>query len=231
MRPSAAGHAADTLNMRSRRGYRDAEMLFELVTRVSSDTHPPHPADAAYLFGETDDNAYSVLEAGALIWSLRRVRRICIPAIKGPGFGGPEIWESYLRRRGVPENRIVRVPLAPDFPPGTDAEALGIVDWALKNRWESLYIAASPLHRLRAFLSAISALDLRKGRLDIFNLSGPAQPWTERVVHSQGIQRGIRSKLLHSELQKIERYHKKGDLVPLSRALAYLNKRDKERSR
>ena len=65
--------------------------------------------------------------------------------------------------------------------------------------------------------------------LRVYNRVGVALPWDDTVVHSQGVLQCTRSKLIHSELARIERYRNKGDLVPEREVLAYLQWRDRRR--
>ena len=60
----------------------------------------------------------------------------------------------------------------------------------------------------------------------LYSSPGPALPWQEKVVHSQGTLTGTRSEIIHSELERIERYQKKGDLAQTEAILAYLDRRD-----
>ena len=65
------------------RGYKDSEILDELVTRILCDTQPPRGrADAVYLFGETKDNEASVIAAGEFLYRLGRVHYVLINNLK-----------------------------------------------------------------------------------------------------------------------------------------------------
>lgn len=214
--------------MKKTESYNNAAVLNELVTRVLCDTAPRWGrADAAYLFAETRDNDGSVLAAGEFLWRLGRVRRVCIVNQKAwVAFPGFDSWKKKLLRTGVPRTRIAGIPLAQDFPPSTDAEATGLIRFAEARGWQTIYIVAQPLHQLRAFVSCVSAAKREKSNVFIFNFTGFPQRWEDRIVHSQGIQRGTRSNLIHKELKKISRYFKKGDLVSPGNVLKYMNKRD-----
>lgn len=212
--------------MRHSEGYRNPATLVELVTRVLCDTNPSQTADAAHLFGESRDNQDSVLLAGSSLWRLGRTRCLYIPEITGPGCGF-EQWKSELTESGVPESRVIRMPLLSKFPNSTDAEGDSIAQLAKVHGWENIYIIAPPLHQLRAFLSTISALKRKRVKLNVYNFTGPAQGWNERIVHSQGRQRGTRHALIYKEFEKIERYFQKRDLIGCKEALAYLNRRDR----
>lgn len=213
--------------------YRDSETLFELVVRVLCDTAPKGGrADAVYLYAQTRDDEASVLAAGEFLWRLGRVKYVVCNSRLKAGFGYPGFirWKKKLVAAKVPENRILPMQISADFPPSTDAEARGLIRFAKRNKIKTLYIAAPPLHQLRAFVSTVSALKHERANIALYNFTGFSQRWEERIVHSQGIQRGTRSHLLHKELAKIEKYLKQGTLVSPHTILEYMNKRDRKKN-
>lgn len=199
--------------------------LNELVTRVFCDTIPPSRIDVAYLFAETPDNEDSVLKAGAFLYGLVKKVAIC-KFKKALGYSGSENWLRKLVAMGVPEKDIEKIPPAKNFPPSTHAEALGLVFFARQKKWKSVYIVAPPPHQLRAFITTISEVIKEKSKLKAYSFPGLPQKWEDHIIHSQGIQKGTRSNILGAELKKIEKYYKKGDLVPAESVLAYLDARD-----
>lgn len=202
--------------------------LDELITRVLCDTAPRQKVDAAYLFGETADNEASVLKAGVFLYGLGPVQQLAICGMgKKDGYPGFRSWTKKLASMGIPQKDIYLIQLAKDFPPSTDAEALGLVRYAKSKGWKSLYVVAPPLHQLRAFITTVSHAIKEKSNVKIYSFPGIPQSWEEHVVHSQGIQKGTRSELLAKELEKIEKYYRKGDLVSGEEVLGYLNRRDK----
>lgn len=216
--------------MRRVNGYLDVKNVTELITRVFCDVRPHRKADVIYIFGESLDNEDSVLEAGISLWKSGRARLVCIPSQSAFWLTRYKVWKKRLMSGGVPESRIFGIPLSSDFPPSTDAEASGIADSAKLHNWENIYITASPLHHLRAFISTISALERKKIKLNIFNHIGIAQSWNKNIVHSQDIQHGTRRELIYNEIRKIEHYFQKGDLISSKNALKYLDSRDKFQS-
>ncbi|MBI2048864.1 MAG: YdcF family protein [Candidatus Liptonbacteria bacterium] len=203
--------------------------LDELITRILCDTAPRHKVDAAYLFSETVDNEASVLKAAVFLYGLGPVNKLAVAHL-GRKFGYPGFrsWVKKLVAMGVPQKDVRLIPLAKDFPPSTDAEALGLVRYAKAKGWKSIYVVAPPLHQLRAFITTVSHAMKEKSDVKVYSFPGIPQSWEEHVVHSQGIQKGTRSELLAKELEKIERYYREGDLVSGEEVLGYLNKRDKE---
>ncbi|CAD7929143.1 unnamed protein product [Amoebophrya sp. A120] len=88
----------------------------------------------------------------------------------------------------------------------------------------NLVIIAPTIHLLRAFVTTVSVL-IEKNMTDsvnVFAYPGTATDWEGSVVHSQGITTGTRSALLDGELDRIARYHEKGDLVDPNAVLEYL---------
>lgn len=201
--------------------------LDEVVTRVLCDVTPPGKVDAAYLFAETTDNEASVLKAGAFLYGIGPAQMVILCGLgRGIGYRGFRAWQLKLLRVGIPGKDIIGVLPAGNFPPSTDAEALGIVRYAKERDWRSFYVVASPLHQLRAFVSTVSAVIKEKANLAVYSFHGIAQSWEEYVVHSQGVLKGTRSELLGTELKKIEKYYRNGDLVSADEVLGYLDKRD-----
>lgn len=217
------------VNNRSKRIESAYIELDELITRVLCDTAPPRggKADAAYLFAETKDNENSAFAAVLLIWRLGRVKKIAICDLGNiAGYPGAESWRKSLALLDIPRFAIVGVKPAPGILPSTDAEALGLVRFAKKNKWKTIYVIAPPLHQLRAFVASVSFAEKENRKLKVYNFPGISQRWEEHVVHSQGILQGTRSELIGKELEKIERYCKEGILLSAKKILAYLDKRD-----
>lgn len=206
--------------------YHDVHALTELVIRVYTDVHATDPADVAYLFGQSINNEDSVLTGAIFLWNAGRVKQLCISAESAPGFIRSAEWRARLIHAGVPETQIDALPHVSIFPRSTDAEAESIIERAEICGWKNIYLVSTPVHQLRAFISVVSALKRKKAELQVFNCVGSAQRWDESVMHSQGVQRGLRRDLVHKELEKIEHYFQKGDLIAPREVLAYLNKRD-----
>lgn len=201
--------------------------LDELITRVLCDTVQQHKVDAAYLFSETADNEASVLKAGVFLYGLGPVSKLAVAYLeKKFGYPGFRSWIKKLVSMGIPQKDIYLIPLAKDFPPSTDAEALGLIRYAKSKKWKSLYVVAPPLHQLRAFITTVSHAIQEKSNIKVYSFPGIPQSWEEHIVHSQGIQKGTRSELLAKELEKIEKYYRKGDLVSAEEVLEYLDRRD-----
>ncbi|MEK7169299.1 MAG: hypothetical protein AAB377_01025 [Patescibacteria group bacterium] len=206
--------------------------LDELITRVLCDSATSGRVEAAYLFGETKDNQSSVLKAAGFLYSLGPVKKLGLCGMpEGFGYPGFKNWRNELVEMGVKKEDIYSVPPSDKFPPSTDAEAWGLVDYAKNNGWKSVFIIAPPLHQLRAFVSVVSAVVKSKSNLLVYSFPGIPQSWEEHITHSQGILKGTRSELLANELAKIEKYYKNGDLISAAEVLKYMDERDKRVAR
>jgi hypothetical protein len=200
-------------------------VVTELRTRVLCDVEPPHRVDAVYLFGETVDNELSVIDAGGSLWHSGHVHAVAICGMEAKsGYPGFTSWQSQLQERGVGTILGVNVPQQPAV--HTLDEAKALIRHAKEEGWKTLYITAEPFHQVRAFVSVVTALAGDYARLRIYNHVGRVLNWNEDVVHSQGVLRGKRSRLIRTEASNTDRYQRKGDLVSYEEALAYLNRRD-----
>ncbi len=200
--------------------------LIELLSRILCDTRCEQPADAAYLFAQTEDNQDSVLSAAGELLDKHLARKILILDTSArSGYPGFEHWQQKLNASGVADKYIQGVSLAGDCPLNTLIEAEAMADHARLNGYESLYIVAAPFHQLRAYMTGVTALMRRCPGLNLYSYVGNPLPWQENVVHSQGEHRGERRTLISSELERIEKYQGKGDLKSIDGVLEYLNNR------
>ncbi len=203
--------------------------LDELITRVLCDVAASGKVEAAYLFGETKDNQSSVMKAAVFLYGLGPVKKIGLCGMpEGFGYPGFESWRDELVSMGIKKPDIYSVSPSDKFPPSTDAEAWGLVEFAKSNRWKSVFVIAPSLHQLRSFVSTVSAVVKSKSKLSVYSFPGIPQSWEEHITHSQGILKGTRNELLANELAKIERYYRNGDLVSAEEVLKYMDRRDKK---
>lgn len=202
--------------------------LVELMMRIYSDIEAPGTADAAYLFSQTEYNEKSVLDTAAALFKSGKVKTVAIGEggrlITGKIFKTPD-WREKLIKLGVPKERIKIIQITSELA-HTHTEALAFVSYARQNGWKTMYVIASALHQLRAFMSTISIVLHAYPELKIFNIVGIPLPWTQEIVHSQYIEKGKRSELVKNEWERILRYYGKGDLVSAREVLDYLNRRD-----
>jgi hypothetical protein len=201
--------------------------LIELITRLLCDTHYELTADAAYLFAQTQDNQDSVLSAASELLDKGLVRRILIlkTAAKS-GYPGFEHWKQKLNDSGVSDECIQGVSIDADLALNTLVEAEAMIDHAKLKRYGTIYIVASPFHQLRAYMTSVTAVIRRYPELNLYSYVGNSLPWQKSVAHSQGSSRGTRLTFISTELERIEKYQKKGDLASVGSVLDHLNKRE-----
>jgi hypothetical protein len=106
----------------------------------------------------------------------------------------------------------------------TEMEAF--MDSAKRLGWKDIILVAPPFHQVRVFITAVSVAARKYPEAKIYNQVGISLSWLERATHSQGTLKGTRREFIHTELDRIQKYFAKGDLVHPSVALDYLNKRD-----
>jgi hypothetical protein len=206
---------------------RVSEQLFELLLKAASDPMPSSLADGVYLFGQTVQNQESVLDAGQALLLEGVVKNILIAQTHArSGYPGYDVWKSELLSRDIPEDRIVGVPIEDELLLHTNNEANCVVRHCQALAYTSLVVTAPPFHQLRAFMSVVSSVMDLGSTLSVYSKIGAPLPWGETVIHSQGTLRGTRESFIYSEMERIERYHAKGDLRSATDVLEYLHKRD-----
>lgn len=207
------------------------EEIFQLTTIICCDDDFEGKADVAVIFGETKINTGWLGEALTELWQSKMIWRIGVSA--GYSLGEPivasfeEIKEMLCAYDVIPETAIVQFPLSKRLPPCTDAEAIGLVDFAKEQGWKSVYLVAPPMHQFRAFYSLASAIIKAGSDLVVWNWVTRIREWNERIIHSQSAPEDKRLNLLAGELEKIERYFRKGDHVPAREVLDYIRARYK----
>lgn len=201
--------------------------LLEITTIILNDNVGIN-APAVYLFGQTSDNQSSVLRRGKELWEKGLAGSILINDGEDKhGYPGFELWRQELLRMRV-DDKVV-IPLRAriiEESVNTLTEAQVLVRYARSLGWKRIYITAAPFHQLRAFITIVSVALREYPELAIYNAVGTHLDWFEEAHHSQGTLRNIRTELIKTELERIERYHKKGDLVSPEEILAYLEWRD-----
>ena len=200
--------------------------LIELLIRVLYDPLPEAPTEGAYLFGQTVDNEQSVFATAVDLINRHQARRLLIPdSSPRCGYPGFRAWHQALVGLGLGETTITGIPTASYPTLNTLIEAVAVVRYARQENITSIFVAAPPFHQLRAFMTTVSVALQEFPELQIYNRVGMALPWPETVFHSQGTLECRRSDLIHSELERIERYQAKGDLASTAEILDYLNQR------
>lgn len=201
--------------------------LFELQARVLSESPVPwDEVNGIYLFTQTKDNERSVLNRGASVWRKTKRQILVCDGETDHDYPGYEPWRKELLSRGVLPQWIIPIHTPYEININTLSEAQSLVRTAKRNRWETLVVSSAPFHQLRAFISTVSVLLKEYPALRVYSQVGFPLRWDEYVCHSQGTLFGKRCDLINTELERIHRYHLKGDLVSPEEVLSYLDARD-----
>lgn len=205
-------------------------MLEELIIRTLCDTLPEAPVDGVYLFAQTEDNQLSGFTAAQYLLQesiTSKVLFVDTTAMSGyPGFAE---WREILCKKGVDESSIEPVPPVPANTTmlHTRIEAESLVNHAKRQGYKSIIVTAPPFHQPRAFMAAVTAAVALYPDLKLYSYPGRALSWQQEVAHSQGKVRESRSGLIAGEVERIQKYRVKGDLLEVNKVLEFMNKRDK----
>jgi uncharacterized SAM-binding protein YcdF (DUF218 family) len=199
----------------------------ELLLRILADIRPPVPAEAAYLFGQTEPNQRSVFAAARELLRHSLAARIwisdCAPK---SGYVGAVACRRALVEFGIPAEAIEEVPMEPTEILHTLIESETVIRFARRRGCQRLIVTSSPFHQERAFMTAVTAALREYPVLKLYSYPGAPQPWDEVVTHSQGKLTGTRAELIAEERKRIEKYTAQGDLAPRREILDYLRTRD-----
>ncbi|NDK56619.1 YdcF family protein [Pontibacter fetidus] len=204
-------------------------MLEELIIRTLCDTLPTIPADALFLFGQTEDNQDAAFAAAKLMLHENCTSRVLFlgtPPMSG--YPGGTTWLNAMTALGIPEHNLE---LIQPLPANTELlhtgiEANSMVRHALAKGYKSVVVTAAPFQQPRAFMAAATAAMRHYPELKVYSLPGKPLPWQQIAVHSQGKTQSTRAGLIAGEMKRIEKYSKAGDLATVEEVLDYLNKRD-----
>lgn len=203
-------------------------MLEELIIRTLCDTLPPAPADAVFLFGQTEDNQHSVFASSVYLLSNKLADKVMFLQTEPmSGYPGFEVWQQELEKLGVTQQEIEPVPVAADTTSlNTRVEAQAAVKHAREIGCKSIIVSASPFQQPRAFMTAVTAVQELYPELKVHSYPGRNLSWCEEVTHSQGKVHGTRAQLIVGEMERIRKYGAMGDLAKVEEVLHYLNRRD-----
>lgn len=197
--------------------------LAELLFRTFNDIRPSQPADAAYLFAQTESNQEASFGAAMRTEAYELLLLDTEPRSGYPGFN---TWKMELAKSGFNPKRITGVPMDNSILLNSRTESQALMEFIKQGEFQTLEIIAPPFHQLRAFMTAITISLEENVPVKIYSHPGLPFPWKERVVHSQGTLKAERRQLIHEELERIETYQSKGDLTSTTAVLNYLNQRD-----
>lgn len=177
--------------------------------------------DIVYLFAQTKDNEDAVLKA---VSKYSADATFLIPNSSMGGFAGFDRWNKYLTK--TIKRKVVGVPQIDPAILNTYSEAQSLVNYLSNNNLKTVSIISAEFHQLRSFWSLVSAAQKARTEIDIYNFKGDPLSWDEKAVHSQGNLAGTRKDFIGTELDRIVRYQKKGDLISPQELLDYLTRRD-----
>lgn len=210
--------------------------MVELLMRIygSSALAPDVTTDACYLFAQMQDFSYSVISRATYdLWHRNLTKKMAICGIEEMcGFAGFTAWRDRLLRikglRTLPKEAILPIPVPPETKTAnTHLEATWLVNFAKRQEWGSVYVIASPLHQLRAFIETVNQILRQYPKLRVYSMPGHSMPWSvKEFMFSQGKIGGKPCDLITSELKKTKACFKKGDLASGREILDYLNGRE-----
>jgi len=205
----------------------ELEALLFLSQRVLADYRDPRrgPLQMLYIFANTTDNADSTFVRAVDMEQSGAMKNLGLAeGTLGHGHAGFSASLKRLRQLGWSDSVPVRA-LDVDGVVNTLREAEELHDYSIYHRGD-IGIVAPPFHLVRAFVSVVSTIAAHPMR--VYAYPGVPLPWSEEVVHSQGVVRGTRSNLLKSELERLAKYRASefGGLLSAREVLQYLDWRD-----
>ncbi|WP_299989221.1 YdcF family protein [uncultured Pontibacter sp.] len=207
-------------------------MIEELIIRALCDTIPEEPVDGLFLFGQTEDNQQAAFETSqSFLQSGRTGKVLCLGTKAMSGYPGFEVWKEEMTKLGIGVEQLIPVPPVPEDTAmlHTLIEATSAVRYAREQGYKSMVVTAAPFQQPRAFMTAITAALREHPSLYLYSLPGKPMLWQEEVTHSQGKLEDTRAGLIAGEMERIRCYHDRNDLISVTEALDYLNRRDKKK--
>ena len=217
-----------------------AQDVFRLAIVSLMDEKPPVeniPVPIAYLFGHTEDNERSIIEAGYDLYKNALAQKLYVCG-DGPyisplkpdapvSYNGEDAWRKQLIKMGIPAENIIGIP-RPEGISNTATEAKGLVLLAKEMYWEDIFIVADPFHMPRAFANTITQALMHYPNLRIWCKSGTPLPWAEKVLSSQGIVGGTRlEEVIDAEFKQLEKiYGNTVDIAPPEQIFEYIKTRN-----
>ena len=212
--------------------------LAKLVAVVFNDSCPD-TADAAYLYGEEPKNEESVLARGGEMLAANTVGQVLFcggadqKSLNGSVYS-PKKWEEYLLKfAGSRGGRVYGIPR--ESFSHTHIEAKQLILHASKCGINTLFVTAVTPHQIRAFVETVWAIRTGCGGIlpqqHIKVWSKPPLPprsWHAATTIAQTQSGGEKPMIdtIADELERMERYWKKGDLVTCEEVCEYLAWRD-----
>jgi len=214
--------------------YENELELLQATMLVYNDTIPKK-LDAVYLFGHTPENEIAILEHGATLVREGRTSRLLLCGGGRYFPSGDEVtcaysggisWKKQLISHGVPDEKIELLP-RPAGLSHTGTEALQLAFWAIENTHRpgfKLGVVTVTGHLLRAFTNTISVFGDRP--ISVYAIPPKPLPWFQEASWSQGEGGQTRLESLEGELDRLNRYYAKGDIVSAGKVIQYIKKRE-----
>lgn len=197
--------------------------VLEVWTRILCDTMPTH-GNIIYVFGQTQDNQQAVLAQAAAVWRENQQAVVIIDdGTTDHGYPGYDLWSAILLKHGVLPASIRPLRIEGDLNTLTESRAL--IAYAGQAGSPDIVIVCPPFHQIRACITAVSVAVRSPYQINLYNSPSEPGSWHEIVQHSQGILKNSRAGLLKDEMDRMEKYYQKGDLVSLSEVKRYLDAR------
>ena len=211
----------------------DDLLAFFTAASVAQKDFAPAPADAAYCFAHTPSNEGSILEGALNLWTAKQTPIIGLHGAEPSdqvggnaiGYSGYTAWRQWLLDRGVPESVIYRQErlARPGEISHSGTEAKQFVLDAAKEGWQTLFTVCHPSHALRGLTNVVTHVVRMNLPIKVYSMPGPAQPWYEPAVGSQGMEIKPRIEAFADELDRLDRtYNNEYDLVSCQGVLEYL---------
>lgn len=200
--------------------------IIDIARVIDSDSSSGVRTQAIYLFTQTEGNQASVFGAADRAITTHLTDKVLI--VNGNdkhGFPGYEKWFRALQ--GRPSGGYVES-IPSQFPDqiNTLTESIDFLNYMERQGLSSAYVTAPPFHLLRAFMTAVSvAINKNVPYKTILGFWGEHLSWSEEVYHSQGKLKATRADLIAPELERIKAYTAKGDLLPASKIMDYVEQR------
>lgn len=220
------------------------EEYVEIVIRAN--VPPQHPVQHAYLVAQAEAAAPAVINAGAMMIRSGVTQVLAIQDIdagigKDPnrpnqpanGFQGVEVWLNGLTHLGVLEEQIMRVQgarVGGSYNPkniNTYTELMALCRRLAEINVTQIILVAPDFHLPRAMVSFITALrDLGLPDIWAWGRAVAVAPWSEQIVHSQGVLGGSVREIVEQEILKYAGPNRYQNLAPLDQVIEYFNRRD-----
>lgn len=202
----------------------DSLDLCQLAIRLLGSPLPHPPPAAAYLFQQLDQNVPSVVGAAVRLLAAAPTTKLFLLDVDNSRLGAP-ISSNYgatrlllqkLEAAGVSRDSIELGPFDHSGMIHTLNESRTVVQHAKAKGWRSLAVLAPSFHLPRAAMTLASEVLRQYPDLRLHPFVGDSLPWQEEAQHSQGMV-GYRSDFIRSELDRIVRYTKNGDIEAWTR--------------